>query len=59
MGKSIGETSNPLTIEKNIEIMPKILKGVFKKTFHNANARDASEYSVIEDLAQSLLRCHH
>ena len=31
-GKSIGETSNPLMIEKPAEIMPKILKGAFKKT---------------------------
>ena len=30
-GKSIGETSNPLMIEKPTEIMPKILKGAFKK----------------------------
>ena len=30
-GKSIGETSNPLTIEKPAETMPNISKGVFKK----------------------------
>ena len=48
-GKSIGETSNPLTIkkhpltiEKPAEIMPKIPKGVFKKTLHNTNARAAA-----------------
>ena len=40
-GKSIRETSNPLTIEKPIEPMPKIPKGVFKKTLHNPNARAA------------------
>ena len=52
-GKSIGETYNPLTIEKPTETMPKILKGVFKKTLHNPNARSASNYSVVEDLAQT------
>ena len=53
-GKSIGETSNPLTIEKPTETMPKIPKGVFKKTLHKPNARDASNYSMVEDLAQTL-----
>ena len=38
-GKSIGEAYNPLTIEKPIEPMPKISKGVLKKEFHNHNAR--------------------
>ena len=52
-GKAVGETSNPLTIEKPAEIMPKIPKGVFKKTLHNPNARAASNYSVVEDLAQT------
>ena len=52
-GKSIGETSNPLTIEKPAEIMPKILKGVFKKTLHNPNARAASNYSMVENLSQT------
>ena len=52
-GKSIGETSNPLTIENPTEPMPKISKGVFKKTLHNTNARAASNYSVVEDLAQT------
>src|SRR5882757_9400909 len=33
--------------------MPKIPKGVFKKTLHNPNARAASNYSVVEDLAQT------
>ena len=51
-GKSIGETSTPLTIKKLAKIMPKIPKGVFKKTLHNPNARAASNYSVVEDLAQ-------
>ena len=52
-GKSIGETSNPLTIEKLVETMPKIPKGVFKKSLHNPNARDASNYYVVEDLYQT------
>ena len=38
-GKAVGETSNPLIIEKPAETMPKILKGIFKKTLHNPNAR--------------------
>ena len=33
--------------------MPKKPKGVFKKAFHNPNARDASNYSVVEYLAQT------
>ena len=41
-GKSRGETYNALTIEKPIEPMPKIQKGVFKKAFHNPNARVVS-----------------
>ena len=41
-GKSIGETSNPLTIENPTELMPKIPKCVFKKTLHNPNARAAA-----------------
>ena len=52
-GKSIGETSNPLMIEKPAKIMPKIPKGVFKKTLHNPNARDVANYSIVEDLAQT------
>ena len=47
------ETSNPLTIEKPAEPMTKIPKGVFKKTLHNPNARDAANYFVVEDLAQT------
>ena len=53
-GKTIGETSNPLTIEKPAKIMHKIPKGVFKKTLHNPNARAAANYSVVEDLSQTL-----
>ena len=52
-GKTIGETYNPLTIKKPAKIMPKIPKGVFKKTLHNPNAMDAANYSVVEDLAQT------
>ena len=52
-GKNVGETSNPLTIEKPAETMPKISKGVFKKTLHNPNAMDASKYSMVEDLSQT------
>ena len=33
--------------------MLKIPKGVFKNTLHNPNARAASNYSVVEDLAQT------
>ena len=33
--------------------MSKILKGVLKKTLHNPNARAASNYSVVEYLAQT------
>ena len=52
-GKAVGETSNPLTIEKHVETMPKIPKGVFKKTLHNPNARATSNYSMVEYLAQT------
>ena len=50
-GKSIVETYNPVTIEKPTEIMPKISKGVFKKTLHNPNARATANYSVVEALS--------
>ena len=33
--------------------MPKIPKGVFKKTLHNPNARDVENYSVVKELAQT------
>ena len=52
-GKSIGESFNPLTIEKPTEPMPKILKCVFKKTLHNPNDRATTNYSVVEYLAQN------
>ena len=52
-GKSIGETYKPLTVEKPTKPMPKIPKGVFKKTLHNPNARVVANYSVVEDLSQT------
>ena len=52
-GKSIGETSNPLTIEKPAKPMPKIPKGVFKKILHNPNARATTNYYVVEYLVQN------
>ena len=52
-GKSIGETSNPLTIEKYAKNIPKIPKGVFKKILHNPNVRDTTNYSIVEDLAHT------
>ena len=52
-GKSIDETSNPLTIEKPVEPMPKILKGVLKKTLHNPNAMAAANHSIFEYLSQT------
>ena len=56
-GKSIGETSNPLTIENPAESMPKLLKGVFKKTLHKPNARAASNYFVVEESTQTHVQC--
>ena len=52
-GKSVSETSNPLTIEKPVDPIPKIPKGIFKKEFHNPKSRVASNYSVVEYLAQT------
>ena len=52
-GNSLGETSNPLTIEKPFETMPKIPKGVFKKALQNPNARAVANYSVVEYLSQT------
>ena len=52
-GKSTVETSNPLTIEKPANPMPKIPKCVFKKAFYNPNSRVASNYSIVEYLAQT------
>ena len=33
--------------------MPKISKGVFKKTLHNPNARDVEKYSVVEYISHT------
>ena len=52
-GKSISETSDPLTIKKPAEPMPKIQKCVFKKELHNPNARAVANYSVVEYLTQT------
>ena len=51
--KPTNETSNPLVIEKPGDPMPKIPKGVFKKKFHNPNARVSSNYCLVEDLSQT------
>ena len=52
-GKSIGETYNPLKIKKPIETMPKIPKGVFKKSLHNSNSRATAIHSMVEYLSQT------
>jgi hypothetical protein len=45
----------PLQIEKTLgEMMTYIPKGAFKKASHNPNARAAQNYSVVEDLSQTL-----
>jgi hypothetical protein len=44
----------PLQIEKMLgEKMTLILKGAFKKAYHNPNTRAAQNYSVVEDLSQT------
>ena len=58
-GKTTAETSIPLTIEKPTDIMPKILKGVFKKSFHNPNSRVASNYSIVYYWLKFLVQCRH
>jgi hypothetical protein len=42
----------PLQIDKP-EPLPHILKGVLKRSSHNPNARDAQNYSIVEDLGQT------
>jgi hypothetical protein len=37
---------------KKLEPLPHILKGVFKRSTHNPNARAAQKYSIVEDLGQ-------
>jgi len=55
------EDKNPsllLQIEKTLgKTMTCILKGVFKKSSHNPNARATQNYSVVEDLFQTLVQC--
>ena len=41
-----------LQIEK-LEPPPLIMKGVFKNSTHNPNARAAQNYSIVEDLGQT------
>jgi len=57
-GKEATNPSTPLQIEKVVgETMTHILKGAFKKASHNPNIRAAHNYSFVEDLAQTLVRC--
>jgi hypothetical protein len=51
-GKEVENPFVPLQIEKRLgETMTCIPKGEFKKASHNPNARDAHNYSVVEDLS--------
>jgi hypothetical protein len=43
----------PLDIEK-LEPLPHIPKGVLKRSTHNPNVRAAQNYSIVEDLGQTL-----
>jgi hypothetical protein len=53
-GKEVELPSLPLQIEKTLgETMTCIPKGTFKKASHNPIARDAQNYSVVEDLSQT------
>jgi hypothetical protein len=53
-GKEAEIPSLPLQIEKTLgETMTRIPKGAFKRASHNPNARDAQNYSVVEDLSQT------
>lgn len=52
--KSIPEAIKPLHIEwPFVESIPRILKGSVKRSTINPNAREAQNYSIVEDLAQS------
>jgi hypothetical protein len=42
----------PLQIEK-LEPLPRILKGVLKRSMLNPNARVSKNYSIIEDMGQT------
>jgi hypothetical protein len=53
-GKESSNATPPLQIEKIVgETMTCIPKGVFKKDSGNLNARDAQNYTIVEDLAQT------
>jgi hypothetical protein len=53
-GKEAENPTLPLHIEKTLgETMTRIPKGAFKKSSHNPNARDAHNYSMVEDLSQT------
>jgi hypothetical protein len=53
-GKEVENPSVPLHIEKTMgKKMTCILKGAFKKSSHNPNARVTQNYSVVEDLSQT------
>ena len=51
------EASNPLIPLQDEKIMGETMtcipKGAFKKDSHNPNARDAQNYSIMEDLAET------
>ena len=40
-------------VEKPVDPMPRILKGAFKKAFHNPKSRVVSNYSMEQYLAQN------
>jgi hypothetical protein len=53
-GKEVENPSIPLQFEKMMgKTMTHILKGVFKKSLHNPNARASQNYSVVEDFSQT------
>ena len=53
-GKEAFNSLTPLQIENTMgEMMTRIPKGAFKKDSHNPNARDAHNYSIMEDLTQN------
>ena len=57
-GKEAELPSLPLQIKKTLgKKMTCIPKGAFKKDSHNPNTRVAHNYSVLEDLSQTFVRC--
>jgi hypothetical protein len=53
-----GLESPPPPLEMNLQIekpepLPRILKGVLKRSTHNPNARATQNYSIVEDLGQT------